>query len=266
MQIQSIQRLYGSVVAIVLTISLIWVSFPASSSWAVTPNHSPTTNNNMTTGSTQLVAQIEDGGFSLPPLPYAYDALDTYIDAKTMMIHHDKHHAGYVNNLNAAIAQHPELKGQSVEALLTNLNTIPTDIRTAVRNNGGGHANHTMFWEIMTPNSAGKPTGALAQAINATFGDVETFKQTFNAAGMTRFGSGWVWLVLTQDGKLEITSTANQDSPLLEGNFPIMGNDVWEHAYYLKYQNKRAEYLNAWWNVVDWDEVSRRFEEAKRGL
>ena len=215
------------------------------------------------TSGRSLIAQTQAGEFVLPPLPYAYDALDAYIDRETMMLHHDKHHAGYVRNLNAAIAQYPELQGQSLEALLRELDSIPEDIRTTVRNNGGGHANHTMFWEIMTPDRSGQPTGALAAAINDTFGDFATFKEAFNTAGRTRFGSGWVWLVLTPSGTLEITTTANQDSPFLEGSYPIMGNDVWEHAYYLKYQNRRGDYLDAWWNVVNWEAVNQRFDQAQ---
>ena len=183
-----------------------------------------------------------------------------------MTVHHDKHHAGYVKNLNEAISKHPELKGKSVEALLRGLDNLPEDIRSTIRNSGGGHANHTMFWEIMTPNRQKQPTGSLAEAINDTFGNFEIFQEEFNSAGKKRFGSGWVWLVLTKDGTLEVTSTANQDSPFLDGNYPIMGNDVWEHAYYLNYQNRRGNYLNAWWNVVNWEEVNKRFEQAKNAL
>ncbi len=212
-----------------------------------------------------LVAQTQ-GEFTLPPLPYAYDALSEYIDAETMTLHHDKHHAGYVEKLNEAIASHPELQGMTVEELLSNLDKIPQDIQTTVGNNGGGHANHTMFWSIMTPNSSGAPTGAIAEAINETFGDFETFKQEFNDAGKSQFGSGWAWLVLDSNGNLAVTNTANQDSPISDGSYPIMGNDVWEHAYYLKYQNKRADYLDAWWNVVNWDEVNQRFERAKESV
>jgi len=200
----------------------------------------------------------------LPPLPYDYNALEPHIDAQTMQIHHDKHHAAYVNNLNAALEKHPELNGQSAEDLIRDLNSVPEDIRTAVRNNGGGHVNHTMFWQIMGPNGGGEPTGALADAINDSFGSFEAFKDQFQKAGVGRFGSGWVWLVRGNDGKLQITSTANQDNPLSEDLYPILGNDVWEHAYYLKYQNRRPDYLQAWWNVVNWEEVSRRFEQAGR--
>ncbi len=259
-----IKRFFGFIVSVVLLSFLTWVSFKAVSSVAATPVSKLVHNNKFLSPETSLVAQSQTGEFILPPLPYAYDALDNYIDSQTMTLHHDKHHAGYVKNLNAAIALHPELKGKSLEELLRNLNTIPDDINSSVRNNGGGHANHTMFWEIMTPVGKGQPTGAIAKALDATFGNFETFKQEFNAAGLSRFGSGWVWLVLTEDGNLEITNTPNQDSPFIEGNYPIMGNDVWEHAYYLKYQNRRGDYLNAWWNVVNWKEVNKRFKQAKR--
>ncbi|MCT7966253.1 superoxide dismutase [Laspinema sp. D1] len=200
----------------------------------------------------------------LPPLPYPYNALEPHIDAQTMELHHDKHHASYVSNLNKALENNSNLQNQSVEALIRNLNQVPENIRTAVRNNGGGHVNHSMFWEIMSPNGGGEPTGAIAQAINDTFGSFETFKEQFNQAGTRQFGSGWVWLVRNAQGQLEITSTPNQDSPLMDGQYPIMGNDVWEHAYYLNYQNQRGEYLTNWWNVVNWEEVNRRFERASQ--
>lgn len=209
-----------------------------------------------------LIAQTETGDFTLPLLPYDFDALAPYIDAATMMLHHDKHHAGYVRNLNAAISKYPELEGQSLEALLRNLDSVPEDIRSTVRNNGGGHANHTMFWEIMAPNGPSRPANPLAQAIDAAFGSFEAFKEAFNTAGKTQFGSGWAWLILTPEGALEVTSTANQDSPFLTGDYPIMGNDVWEHAYYLNYQNRRGDYLDAWWNVVNWQAIDQRFEQA----
>ncbi|MDJ0734613.1 MAG: superoxide dismutase [Nostocaceae cyanobacterium] len=205
-----------------------------------------------------------EGAIKLPPLPYAKDALEPHIDAKTMEFHHDKHHAAYVRNLNAALDKHPELKSKTVEDLLQKLDNVPADIRTTVRNNGGGHVNHSMFWKIMTPNGGGEPTGAIADAIQENFGSFAELKKQFNQAGAKRFGSGWVWLVRTQDGKLEVISTANQDSPLSQGKYPIMGNDVWEHAYYLKYQNRRKDYLEAWWNVVNWDEINQRFDEAKK--
>jgi superoxide dismutase, Fe-Mn family len=210
-----------------------------------------------------LVAQAPTGEFTLPPLPYGYDALEPYIDSKTMTIHHDKHHAKYIKNLNEAIASYPELKGKSVEDLLLQLDTLPEDIQKTVRNNGGGHLNHTMFWSIMTPEGQGEPTGEIADAITQTFGDFATFQMQFNEAGAKQFGSGWAWLVMNDQQELEVISTANQDSPLLENKYPIMGNDVWEHAYYLKYQNMRDDYLDAWWNVVNWDEVNKRFQAAK---
>ncbi|HCF26568.1 MAG TPA: superoxide dismutase [Cyanobacteria bacterium UBA11049] len=200
--------------------------------------------------------------FELSPLPYNYDALEPYIDTQTMQLHHDMHHQAYVNNLNTAVGKHTELQSKSLEDLVREINSIPEDVRTAVRNNGGGHVNHTMFWQIMGPNAGGEPTGAIAQVISDNFGDFESFKQRFNDAGTKQFGSGWVWLVRTGSG-YEITSTPNQDSPITAGNFPIMGNDVWEHAYYLKYQNKRAEYLKQWWNVVKWDEINKRLETAQ---
>ncbi len=202
--------------------------------------------------------------FTLPPLPYAYDALEPTIDTQTMQIHHDKHHAAYVNNLNAALKDHPDLQNKSIEALIQGINTVPEAIRPAVRNNGGGHLNHTMFWEIMHPGGAKEPGGALAQAIIATFGSLDNLKQQVNDAGAKRFGSGWAWLVADGGGKLQVISTANQDSPLMDGQTPLLGVDVWEHAYYLKYQNLRPKYLTEWWNVCNWDEVARRFEAAKR--
>ena len=198
--------------------------------------------------------------FEVPALPYAYDALEPHIDETTMHLHHDKHHQAYVTNLNAAIDKHPELASHSPEDLVKNLATIPEDIKAAVRNNGGGHVNHTMFWENMAPNAGGEPTGALAEAITSTFGSFEAFKTQFNDAGVKRFGSGWAWLVKGADGKLAITSTANQDNPLTDGQTPLLGNDVWEHAYYLKYQNRRPEYLAAWWNTVNWPAVAKRYD------
>ena len=200
---------------------------------------------------------------SLPPLPYAYNALEPYIDETTMHLHHDKHHQAYTDNLNAALAKHPEWDNKPVEEVLRSIGKVPEDIRTAVRNNGGGYVNHDMFWKIMAPQAGGAPTGKIAAAIQSAFGDFANFQAQFNDAGAKRFGSGWVWLV-SNKGKLEVISTANQDSPLMDGLYPIMGNDVWEHAYYLKYQNRRPEYLKAWWNVVNWAEVSRRFEESSR--
>ena len=194
----------------------------------------------------------------VPALPYDYNALEPHIDEQTMRIHHDKHHAAYVTNLNAALEKAPDLQNKSIEDLLKGINSVPEEIRTAVRNNGGGHANHTMFWEIMGPKGGGEPTGAIGEAIKSTFGGFDSFKEQMNKAGATRFGSGWAWLV-DAGGKLSIESTANQDSPIMEGKKPLIGIDVWEHAYYLKYQNKRPDYLAAWWNVVNWDAVNKRF-------
>jgi len=192
----------------------------------------------------------------LPALPYNQGALEPHIDALTMQVHHGKHHQTYVTNLNAALDKHPELHSKSLDDLVRNLNSVPEDIRTAVRNNGGGHWNHSMFWKLMAPNAGGAPSGAVADAINAAFGGFDKFKEQVTAAGVGRFGSGWAWVV-DNGGKLEITSTPNQDNPLMEGKKAILGVDVWEHAYYLKYQNKRADYLGAWWNVVNWNEVNR---------
>ena len=211
---------------------------------------------------TEKTKQVKPGAIQLPPLPYPYDGLEPHIDAETMRFHHDKHHAGYVKNLNTALDKHPELKDKSIEDLLRNLKTVPSDIQRTVRNNGGGHVNHSMFWQIMGPNAGGEPTGAIASAIKENFGSFADFQELFNKAGGARFGSGWVWLVLADNKKLEVTTTANQDSPFSEGKYPIMGNDVWEHAYYLKYRNRRAEYLKSWWNVLNWDEVNKRFAKA----
>lgn len=200
--------------------------------------------------------------YTLPDLPYAYDALEPYIDEETMHLHHDKHHNTYVTNLNSAIEKYPELGEKTIEELLSDMDAIPTDIKTAVRNNGGGHANHSFFWEIMAPNAGGEPTGEIKEAINEAFGDFSSFKEEFKKAAAGRFGSGWAWLVM-ENGKLAITSTANQDSPLMEGKTPILGLDVWEHAYYLKYKNVLPDYIAAFWNVINWDEVNKRFEAAK---
>jgi Fe-Mn family superoxide dismutase len=193
----------------------------------------------------------------LPALPYAFDALEPHIDAKTMEIHHDKHHQAYVTGLNTALEKYPELQTQSVEELLAGFSGVPEDIKTAVRNHGGGHSNHSMFWTILAPNAGGAPTGAIADAINSTFGSFDKFKEEFTKAATTRFGSGWAWLN-DVGGKLVIESTANQDSPIMEGKKPIFGLDVWEHAYYLKYQNRRPEYIGAWWNVINWAEINKR--------
>ncbi len=187
------------------------------------------------------------------------------IDTQTMQLHHDKHHAAYVNNLNAALQSSAQLASLSIEDLMRRINEVPESARTAVRNNGGGHVNHSMFWLIMKPNGGGEPTGELASAIQQAFGSFDAFKTQLNDAGVKRFGSGWAWLVIDQSGKLAVLSTANQDSPLMDGLYPVMGNDVWEHAYYLKYQNRRPDYLNAWWNVVNWDEVARRYSQGRSG-
>jgi Fe-Mn family superoxide dismutase len=201
--------------------------------------------------------------FTLPPLPYAPDALEPHIDKMTMEIHHGKHHGAYVTNLNKALESAPDLQNKSIEELLANhCAAVPESIRTAVRNNGGGHINHSMFWKIMGPGKGGAPKGNVAQAINGAFGSFDAFKEKMNAAGAARFGSGWAWLVKS-GGKLDVLSTANQDSPVMEGKYPVMGVDVWEHAYYLKYQNRRADYLGAWWNVVNWEEVENRFNAGK---
>jgi len=196
--------------------------------------------------------------FTLPNLPYDFGALEPHIDAKTMEIHHGKHHQTYVNNLNAAIEKAPELAKKTLDDLMTGINSVPEAVRSAVRNNGGGHWNHSMFWQIMAPNAGGEPGGALGKAITGAFGDFAKFKEQFNAAGAGRFGSGWVWL-LNDGGKLSIVSTPNQDNPLMEGKKAVLGLDVWEHAYYLKYQNRRPDYMAAWWNVVNWSEVEKRF-------
>jgi superoxide dismutase, Fe-Mn family len=192
----------------------------------------------------------------LPSLPYDFGALEPHIDTQTMQIHHGKHHAAYVNNLNAALEKHPNLQGKSAEELIRNLSAVPEDIRTAVRNNGGGHVNHTMFWKLMAPGAGGPPKGAVGDAINSSFGSFDAFKEQFAKAAVGRFGSGWAWLI-DSGGKLAIESTPNQDSPLMDGKKPVLGLDVWEHAYYLKYQNRRPDYITAWWNVVNWDEVNK---------
>lgn len=202
------------------------------------------------------------GKFELPELTYAYDALEPHIDKETMNIHHTKHHNTYVTKLNAALEGHADLQDQSIETLLADLNSLPDTVQTAVRNNGGGHANHSLFWTLLSPNGGGEPTGDLAKDIKGTFGDVDTFKEKFTTAATTRFGSGWAWLVVT-DGKLEITSTPNQDTPITDGKTPILGLDVWEHAYYLNYQNKRPDYIAAFWKVVDWNKVAELYKAAK---
>jgi Fe-Mn family superoxide dismutase len=198
--------------------------------------------------------------FTLPPLPYPSDALEPHIDKTTMEIHHDKHHGAYVTNLNKALESAPEWQNKPIEEILTNLNSVPESIRTAVRNNGGGHANHSLFWNLLSAKGGGAPKGNIESVITSNFGSFDSFKEKFNAAATGRFGSGWAWLVKDGSGKFEITSTANQDNPLMEGKTPIFGLDVWEHAYYLKYQNRRPEYIAAWWNVVNWDEVNKQLK------
>ncbi|MBS4209102.1 superoxide dismutase SodA [Bacillus sp. FJAT-50079] len=200
--------------------------------------------------------------YELPQLPYGYDALEPHIDKETMNIHHTKHHNTYVTNLNAALEGHADLASKSVEELIADLDALPESIKTAVRNNGGGHANHSLFWKLLSPEGGGEPSGSLAEAITSKFGSFDKFKEQFQAAGAGRFGSGWAWLILN-NGELEITSTPNQDSPLMEGKTPLLGLDVWEHAYYLKYQNRRPEYMGAFWNVVNWDEVQKLYEAGK---
>ena len=202
--------------------------------------------------------------YTLPPLAYPYNALEPHFDARTMEIHHTKHHQAYINNVNKAIKGKADLESKSVEELIANINAIPEDIRNVVRNNGGGHANHTFFWTIIGPNAGGLPQGSVAAAINQAFGSFDAFKEKFGAAATTRFGSGWAWVTVGKDGKLEISSTANQDSPLMEGKTPILGIDVWEHAYYLHYQNRRPDYIAAFWNVVNWQEVEKRFNAVKK--
>ncbi len=200
--------------------------------------------------------------FQLPDLPYAFDALEPHIDARTMEIHHDRHHKGYTDKLNAAIEKHGDWQGKSVSDILRSIEQVPEDVRTAVRNNGGGYANHDLFWKIMSPNGGGEPTGDLASAIDGAFGSFNDFKEKLTSTASGQFGSGWGWLVLS-DGKLKVYSTPNQDSPYMKNDIPLLGVDVWEHAYYLKYQNKRGDYLSAWWNVVNWDEVAKRYSNAR---
>ena len=201
--------------------------------------------------------------FELPPLPYAFNALEPHIDVRTMEIHHDKHHAAYTTNLNNALKDYPDLQSKSIDQLLQSLDSVPEAIRPAVRNNGGGFANHNLFWQIMGPGKGGEPTGDLAAAINSAFGSFADFKTKFAAAGTTRFGSGWAWLTVEKGGAVNVSSTPNQDTPVMEGKNPILGLDVWEHAYYLNYQNRRPDYITAWWNVVNWDEVAKRYAAGK---
>jgi superoxide dismutase, Fe-Mn family len=212
---------------------------------------------------TEAQGTAQAAPYTVPPLPYAFDALEPYIDAKTMEIHHDKHHGAYVKNLNAALEGHADLSKLSVEALISELDSVPENIRTAVRNNGGGHANHSLFWKIMKKGGGGEPKGEIAEAIKSTFGSFNEFKAKFNDAATKRFGSGWAWLQV-KGGKLGIESTPNQDNPLMSGAKPVMGIDVWEHAYYLKYQNRRPEYIEAWWNIVNWDQINQNYAAAKK--
>jgi superoxide dismutase, Fe-Mn family len=201
--------------------------------------------------------------YELPPLSYPFNALEPHIDAKTMEIHHDKHHQAYITNANNALKDHPDLAAKPVDELIANLSQVPESIRTVVRNNAGGHSNHSFFWKIMAPNAGGAPKGKLAEAITATFGSVDAFKEKFQAAAGSRFGSGWAWLVVNKEAKLEVTSTPNQDSPIMDGLKPVLGVDVWEHSYYLLYQNRRPDYLKAWWNVVSWDQAEKNFLATK---
>jgi len=201
--------------------------------------------------------------FKLPELGFAYNALEPHIDAQTMEIHHTKHHQAYVNNLNAALEKHAAFQKKEVEDLLSSLSDLPTEVQTAVRNNGGGHLNHTMFWQWLKPGGSKEPSGKLLDDLKATFGSFDTFKEQFAQAGTTRFGSGWTWLAVDRSGKLKVYSTANQDAPIMEGNKPVLGLDVWEHAYYLKYQNRRPDYIKAWWNVVNWSAAAQAYEKAK---
>jgi superoxide dismutase, Fe-Mn family len=212
-------------------------------------------------GNSTTTPVVTTPAFKLPPLNYDYNALEPHIDAATMKFHHDKHHAIYVKNLNVVVDRYPQLRTKTVEELLTSLNELPKDIQTTVRNNGGGHYNHSMYWQIMAPKSGGAPTGKIATAINNRYGTFDTFKSQFNQAGTKLFGSGWVWLV-RQQGQLDIITTSNQDSPISQGIYPIMGDDIWEHAYYLNYQNRRPDYLAAWWNVIDWGAVNQRFAKS----
>lgn len=212
---------------------------------------------------TEAQGTAQAAPYTVPPLPYSFDALEPYIDAKTMEIHHDKHHGAYVKNLNAALEGHADLAKLSVEALISKIDSVPENIRTAVRNNGGGHANHSLFWKIMKKGGGGEPKGEIADAIKSTFGSFNEFKAKFNEAATKRFGSGWAWLQI-KGGKLGIESTPNQDNPLMSGAKPVMGIDVWEHAYYLKYQNRRPEYIEAWWNVVNWEQINQNFSHAKK--
>ncbi|WP_442786160.1 superoxide dismutase [Leptolyngbya sp. GGD] len=252
-------------ITLFLTLILgFFVACQPQASTQQTPAQSPTASPTVSTPVAYVDRPLTASPAQLPPLPYDAGALSKAIDAETMRIHHDRHHQTYVDNLNTALKDQPNLQNLSIEAMLRDLNAVPENIRNTIRNNAGGHLNHTIFWQIMSPDGGGQPTGAIAQAINQTFGNFESFRKQFNEAGGDRFGSGWVWLVRNAQGQLQIVSTANQDNPMMEGNYPIMGNDVWEHAYYLRYQNRRADYLNNWWNVVNWNEINRRFQAASQ--
>jgi Fe-Mn family superoxide dismutase len=230
---------------------------------ASSPDNACQTAKNKSCCSTRFDLTVPIMPYELPKLPYAYDALEPHIDARTMEIHHTKHHQAYITNVNNAIKGKADLENKSVEDLIKNLNAVPEDIRTVVRNNGGGHANHSFFWKIMGPKAGGEPSGKLGDDINSTFGGFDAFKEKLTAAGVGRFGSGWAWLIKNKSGKLEVMSTPNQDSPLMDGNTPILGLDVWEHAYYLNYQNRRPDYIKAWWNVVNWSEVAKNYATGK---
>ncbi len=247
---------------LLLTVLLISCqTVPNAESQPATPTATTTTTNFPPVASPD--GELSANTAKLPPLPYDFGALGKAIDAETMKLHHDAHHASYVNNLNDALKQEPDLQKRSVESLLRDLDSVPENIRTTVRNNAGGHLNHTIFWQIMSPDGGGEPTGEIAQEINQKFGDFASFQKQFNEAGGGRFGSGWVWLVRNPAGELEIVTTPNQDNPIMDGAYyPIMGNDVWEHAYYLRYRNRRAEYLSNWWNVVNWPEINRRSQAS----
>ena len=239
---------------IVLLICCLWGNLNNAPIYSADPSY---------TTRVSQIAQTSNGDFVQAPLPYDYNALEPFIDAKTMEIHYTGHHGGYLKKFKKTLEKHPELKGKTLEQILGNIDNIPSDIRTSIRNNGGGHYNHTVFWAIMTPNGGGEPNGEFATAINNSFGSFEEFKAQFKAESFKRFGSGWVWLVRDKNGRLEITSSPGQDNPIMEGKYPILGTDVWEHAYYLNYKNSRGSYVDAWWNTINWDEVNARFKESQ---
>ena len=257
------QLQYSISLLLVLTVGLLLACQSTLTASSPAPTQSPTSSSAASISVAYPDRELSAAPAQLPPLPYDAGALSRAIDKRTMQIHHDQHHKAYVDKLNAALKDQPNLRNLSVEAMLRDLNQVPENIRQTVRNNAGGHLNHTIFWQIMSPNGGGQPTGAIAQAINQTFGSFENFRRQFNKAGSDRFGSGWVWLIRNQQGQFQIVSTPNQDNPISAGNYPILGNDVWEHAYYLRYQNRRADYLNNWWNVVNWNEVNRRVQASQ---